>query len=83
VSAKQQALTHETEQALKQDDLALLLAVKEKITTMRKSGLERAGEWSTENIVFKNLRNDGYIDDVSDRIRELQDAALSLEQRIR
>jgi len=47
---------------------------------MRKAGLERAGEWSTENLVFKSLRNLGFIDRISDKIRELEDQELSLEQ---
>ena len=47
---------------------------------MRKAGLERAGEWSTENLVFKILRNLGLIDNVAEMIRELEDQELSLEQ---
>jgi len=80
VDAKQTALAGMTKKALDEDDLDQLRAVKDKITTMRKAGLERAGEWSTENLVFKNLRNDGFIDDLADRIRELEDQQLSLEQ---
>ena len=48
---------------------------------MRKAGLERAGEWSTENLVFKILRNLGLIDEITDKIRELEDQELSLEQQ--
>ncbi len=47
---------------------------------MRKAGLERAGEWSVENLVFKILRNLGLIDEIADKIRELEDQELSLEQ---
>ena len=47
---------------------------------MRKAGLERAGEWSVENLCFKTLRNLGLIDDLTERIRELEDDELSLEQ---
>jgi hypothetical protein len=47
---------------------------------MRKAGLERAGEYSVENIVFKQLRNLGMIDQLSTEIRELEDEQLSLEQ---
>jgi hypothetical protein len=47
---------------------------------MRKAGLERAGEWSVENLVFKILRNLGLIDQITDKIRELEDQELSLEQ---
>jgi hypothetical protein len=58
-----------------------LRAVKEKITKMRKAGLERAGEWSVENLVFKILRNLGLIDQITEKIRELEDSELSLEQQ--
>jgi hypothetical protein len=47
---------------------------------MRKAGLERAGEWSVENLVFKIVRNLGLIDEITDLIRELEDQELSLEQ---
>ena len=35
--------------------------VKDKIKKMRKSGLEKGGEFSIENLTFKYLRNNGYI----------------------
>lgn len=39
-----------------------LTKVKEKIKNMRKSGLYKEGEYSTENLVFKVLRNSGYLE---------------------
>jgi len=48
---------------------------------MRRAGLESAGEWSVENIVFKILRNLGLIDQITEKIRELEDQELSLEQQ--
>ena len=80
VEAKKDSLLHDIETALLSKDLKRLHAVKERITKMRKSGLERAGEWSTENITFKILRNLGLIDELTDTIRELEDQQLSLEQ---
>jgi hypothetical protein len=47
---------------------------------MRQAGLDRAGEWSVENLVFKILRNLGIIDQLTEKIRELEDQELSLEQ---
>jgi hypothetical protein len=67
--------------ALENNQLDQLTRVKDKITKMRKSGLERAGEWSTENLVFKSLRNQGLIDRLTERIRELEDQQLSLENQ--
>jgi hypothetical protein len=82
VSAKCDSLVRVTREALQQDDLDRLRAVKDKITTMRKAGLERAGEWSVENLCFKTLRNLGLIDDLTERIRSLEDEQLSLEQTL-
>ena len=39
--------------------------VKDRIKTMRKAGLESAGEFSIENLVFKYLRNNGHLDRLS------------------
>lgn len=80
VEAKKDSMLHDIETALLSKDLNKLRTVKERITKMRKAGLERAGEWSTENLVFKILRNLGLIDQISDMIRELEDQELSLEQ---
>ncbi len=80
VAAKKDSLVHDIETALLSKDLNKLRSVKERVTKMRKAGLERAGEWSTENLVFKLLRNLGLIDQINDLIRELEDKELSLEQ---
>jgi predicted nucleotidyltransferase len=39
-----------------------LQKVKDKIKNMRKNGLYKEGEYSTENLVFKVLRNSGYLE---------------------
>jgi hypothetical protein len=79
IEAKKDAVLAQIEQALLSKDLDKLRTVKDKITQMRKAGLERAGEWSVENLVFKILRNLGLIDQITDKIRELEDQELSLE----
>lgn len=80
VKAKKESVVHDIETALIGQDLTQLRLVKEKITKMRKAGLERTGEWSTENLAFKVLRNLGLIDKIAEKIRELEDEELSLEQ---
>ena len=80
VEAKKDSALHDIETALLSKDLNKLRTVKEKITKMRQAGLERAGEWSVENLVFKILRNLGIIDQLTEKIRELEDQELSLEQ---
>lgn len=42
--------------------------VKSKIMKMRKEGLAERGEFSIENLVFKKLRNEGYIQNLIDLI---------------
>ena len=81
IEAKKDATLAQIEQALLSKDLDKLRTVKDKITQMRRAGLERAGEWSVENLVFKILRNLGLIDQITEKIRELEDAELSLEQQ--
>jgi hypothetical protein len=80
VEAKKDSLMRDIESAMLAKDLMKLRMVKEKITKMRKAGLSRAGEWSVENLVFKILRNLGLIDQITEKIRELEDQELSLEQ---
>lgn len=81
VEVKKDSMIHDIEVAMLSKDLQKLRAVKERITKMRKAGLARAGEWSTENVVFKILRNLGLIDQITDKIRELEDEELSLEHQ--
>ncbi len=81
IEAKKDAILAQIEHALLSKDIEKLRTVKDKITQMRKAGLERAGEWSVENLVFKILRNLGLIDEITEKIRELEDSELSLEQQ--
>ena len=81
VERKKDSIIHDIETAMLSRDLERMRRVKERVTEMRKAGLERAGEWSVENLVFKILRNLGLIDTVTEKIRELEDSELSLEQQ--
>lgn len=79
IKIKKDSMMHDIETALQSKDITTLRKTKEKITKMRKAGLEKAGEWSTENIVFKVLRNLGMIDKLTTEIKDLEDEELSLE----
>lgn len=79
VHAKKDNIVERIEEALMEDNLEKLKSIKEKVVQMRKAGLERAGEWSTENLVFKILRNTGMIEELTQKIHELEDKELSLE----
>jgi hypothetical protein len=52
--------------------------LKEKIRNMRSAGLKKSGELSVENMVFKELRNLGYLDKMTKYVRSTQDKKLSL-----
>lgn len=80
VVKKRESILHDASIALLNPQVEKLRAIKEKITNMRRAGLEKAGEWSTENLVFKDLRNLGIIDQITNKIRELENQELSLEQ---
>ena len=62
----------------KNPDVEKLKVILKKIYDMRKSGLEKNGEYSTENIVFKLLRKTGYLDMIRDLIIKITDEDLSI-----
>jgi len=51
----------------------------DKIKSMRKAGLDDEGEFSVENIVFKILRRNGYIEKLVDLKKELITKKLTVE----
>lgn len=64
------------------DALEMIDKIKDKLKTYRSAGLEKEGEYSYENLVFKFLRRNGYIQKLFDFTNELMDKRLSLEQEI-
>jgi len=54
--------------------------LKDKIKNMRVSGLKKSGEFSYENLVFKELRNSGYLDRMNDYMNQSKDTSLSLNE---
>jgi len=62
--------------------LKLLGGFKDKLKKYRQSGLESGGELSYENLVFKYLRRNGYIEKLFNFEKEKVDKELSLEQLI-
>jgi len=55
--------------------------VKDKLKKYRTAGLENGGEMSDENLVFKVLRRNGYIQKLFDFQDEYQDKKLSLKEK--
>jgi len=60
------------------DDPSVLKKLKDKIRDMRASAIQQGGEFALENLVFKELRNQGYLDKLSKHIRDIEDRKLSL-----
>lgn len=63
-------------------DEGVLESLLSKLRDMRNAGLDKGGEFSFENLVFKELRNKGYIDKLADHILKLQDKTLTLENYV-
>lgn len=54
--------------------------MKQKLSDFRRAGLSSAGEFSVENIVFKNLRNFGYLEKLSNVKRDAYDSIMTLKE---
>ncbi len=57
-------------------------ALKDKIKKYRQTGLDKSGEYSTENLVFKVLRNTGYLKKLVDIKNKYLTQELSLTEEI-
>lgn len=61
------------------DDVKGFEKLKEKIRNMRQAGLHSGGEFSIENLAFKTLRNNGYLEKLSSYLVKIKDKSLSLD----
>lgn len=70
--------------SIKDDDIdmakEMIKKYKEKLKKYRSCGLEDKGEYSTENLVFKLLRRNGYIKKLYDQSGKILDKKLSMNQ---
>jgi hypothetical protein len=62
------------------NDYGSLRDLNVRIGRLRQSGLEKGGEFGLENLVFKTLRNNGYIDKLRKQIVNAEDHDLSLRE---
>ena len=62
----------------KSDDIDAFKKLKNRLKGMRAGAIEKGGESAPENLVFKELRNRGYLDKMSKYVRNLEDESLSL-----
>jgi hypothetical protein len=54
--------------------------LKDKLKKFRQSGLEKGGEYSYENLTFKLLRRNGYIEKILTLKTDMIDKKLSITQ---
>lgn len=62
------------------DAKELISKYKEKIKKFRTCGLEKDGEYSSENLVFKILRRNGYLEKLMDASHKVLEKGLSMKQ---
>ncbi len=81
VSAKASDMMAQIDHALTDSDCpaSCLDTLKDKIKRMRQSGLDKGGEFSVENLAFKVMRRNGYLEKLSDKVVDATDQDLSLE----
>lgn len=65
-----------------EDNVKSIESIKEKLKNYRKSGLEKEGELSYENLVFKFLRRSGHIEKLFDSSNKAKDKELSIERKL-
>lgn len=63
---------------IEEGNIKKIIHFKEKIKKMRRSGLNREGEFSIENIVYKDLRNRNLLEKLDDRLNHLIDRRYSM-----
>lgn len=63
---------------IKTQDINKLKTIVKDVYDMRQAGLDKSGELSTENLVFKILRSRNYIEKLKTEINKLYDKAQSL-----
>jgi hypothetical protein len=78
INVKSSALKRQIDELINEGDLEAIKRIKKKIKNMRQSGLAKGGEYSIENLVFKDLRNSGYLDKLQDIKDDIEDEKMSL-----
>jgi hypothetical protein len=79
IKAKVEGLTDQISDAIQQGNELSMLAIVQRLSDMRKSGLQTKGEFSVENLAFKTLRNSGAIARLRAAIEDSTDKKLTLE----
>ena len=78
IQQKYSDMVNKIQAAIKENNLERLKNLIKDIYDFREAGLDRAGELSTENVVFKLLRNKKYIELIKNSINTLYDKQMSV-----
>jgi hypothetical protein len=81
VAHKTEDLAARIDQAVASGDKETMQRLWDKIKTMRQTGLDQAGEFGCDNLVFKMLRRSGHIEQLKQAKTQAHDLALSLAER--
>ena len=78
--SKYEDLAARVDSTIKTQDRERMVSLMDKIKIMRRTGLEKEGEFGSDNLAFKLLRNNGYIKRLIDARNAARDAELSLAE---
>ena len=81
VSAKARDLMTQINRAVKQGSIEDITRLQDKIRNMRQAGLDAGGEFSTENLAYKIIRNKKFLDKLYKTKNSKVDQELSLDER--
>ena len=80
VSAKARDLMTQINRAVKQGSVEDITRLQDKIRNMRQAGLDASGEFSTENLAYKIIRNKKFLDKLYKTKNSKVDQELSLDE---
>jgi hypothetical protein len=83
VNSKARDLMTQINRAVKIGSVEDITRLQDKIRNMRQSGLDTGGEFSTENLAFKIIRNKGYLNRLYKNKNSKFDQELSLDEDIK
>jgi hypothetical protein len=83
VRSKYEDYKHRIDDAVDSNDMDRINALAKKIKTYRQAGLDAHGELGPENLAYKMLRNQGYIEKLYKARAEAKDRELSLAEQNR
>jgi hypothetical protein len=81
VESKFNDIVQKITNAIESEDYDTLSNVHKRIKAMRQCGLEKNGEFGVENLTFKMLRNEGWIEKLLNARNDAKDKILSLAEK--